>query len=78
MRGHDDQIAFAFVCGIENPLRRRDVIENVYGLARNARLGCLILDSPQPLRVTTPPQEVFEVNAPVWVEIDTAQLTVIQ
>ncbi len=31
----------------------------------------------QPLRVTARPQEVFEVNEPVWIEIDTAQLTVI-
>jgi len=29
------------------------------------------------LRVTARPQEVFEVNEPVWIEIDTAQLTVI-
>ncbi len=32
----------------------------------------------QPLRVTTRPQDVFEVDAPVWIEIDTAQLTVIR
>ena len=31
----------------------------------------------QPLRVTTRPQDVFQVDAPVWIEIDTAQLTVI-
>jgi len=31
----------------------------------------------QLLRVTARPQEVFEVNEPVWIEIDTAQLTVI-
>jgi len=29
------------------------------------------------LRVTARPQEVFEVNEPVWIDIDTAQLTVI-
>mgnify|MGYP001586340828 CR=1 FL=1 len=33
--------------------------------------------SAQPLRVTARPQEVFEVNEPVWIEIDTSQLTVI-
>ncbi len=32
----------------------------------------------QPLRVTTRPQDVFEVAAPVWVEIDAAQMTVIR
>jgi len=37
-----------------------------------------LADAPQPLRVTTPPQDVFEVNASVWVEIETAQLTVIK
>ncbi|MBI3372122.1 MAG: ABC transporter ATP-binding protein [Betaproteobacteria bacterium] len=31
----------------------------------------------QPLRVTARPQEVFQVNEPVWIEIDTTQLTVI-
>ena len=32
----------------------------------------------QILRVTARAQDVFEVNAPVWIEIDTAQLTVIR
>ena len=32
----------------------------------------------QPLRVTARAQDVFEVNAPVWVAIDTTQLTVIR
>jgi iron(III) transport system ATP-binding protein len=31
----------------------------------------------QLLRVTARPQEVFQVGEPVWIEIDTAQLTVI-
>jgi len=30
------------------------------------------------LRVTARPQDVFEVNEPVWIEIDTTQLTVIE
>jgi ABC-type Fe3+/spermidine/putrescine transport system ATPase subunit len=33
--------------------------------------------APQPLRVTARPQDVFQVDEPVWVEIDTAQLAVI-
>ena len=33
--------------------------------------------SAQPLRVTARPQEVFQVDEPVWIEIDTSQLTVI-
>jgi ABC-type Fe3+/spermidine/putrescine transport system ATPase subunit len=33
--------------------------------------------APQLLRVTARPQEVFQVNEAVWIEIDTAQLTVI-
>ena len=32
----------------------------------------------QPLRVTARPQNVFQVNEPVWIEIDTTQLTVIE
>ena len=32
----------------------------------------------QPLRVTARAQDVFEVNEPVWMEIETAQLTVIR
>ena len=32
----------------------------------------------QALRVTARPQDVFEVNEPVWIEIDTTQLTVIE
>ncbi|MBE0621990.1 MAG: ABC transporter ATP-binding protein [Burkholderiales bacterium] len=32
----------------------------------------------QPLRVTARPQEVFQLNEAVWIEIDTAQLTVIR
>ena len=31
-----------------------------------------------PLRVTARPQEVFDVGEPVFVEIDTTQLTVIR
>jgi iron(III) transport system ATP-binding protein len=33
--------------------------------------------SAQPLRVTARPQEVFQVDEAVWIEIDTSQLTVI-
>jgi len=32
----------------------------------------------QALRVTARPQDVFEANEPVWIEIDTTQLTVIE
>jgi ABC-type Fe3+/spermidine/putrescine transport system ATPase subunit len=32
----------------------------------------------QALRVTARPQDVFEVNEPVWIDIDTTQLTVIE
>ena len=32
----------------------------------------------QLLRVTARPQDVFEVNEPVWIQIDTTQLTVIE
>ena len=32
----------------------------------------------QPLRVTARAQDVFELNEPVWIEIDTSQLTVIR
>ena len=32
----------------------------------------------QALRITTPPQDVFEADAPVWIEIDVAQMTLIR
>jgi ABC-type Fe3+/spermidine/putrescine transport system ATPase subunit len=32
----------------------------------------------QPLRVTARAQEVFQADEPVWIEIDTTQLTVIR
>ena len=32
----------------------------------------------QPLRVTTPPQDLFEVDATVWIELDIGQMTVLR
>ena len=32
----------------------------------------------QALRITTPPQDVFEANAPVWIELDVTQMTLIR
>ena len=59
-------------CFVEGRVQRRSF------LGESWDYYVTLTDAPQPLRVTTPPQQVFEVNAPVWIEIDTAQLTVIR
>ena len=68
----------------EKPVDGRDRFSMQGSVQRRSYLGefwdyyVTIPGAAQPLRVTTPPHEVFEVNAPVWIEIAAAQLTVIE
>jgi len=58
-------------CAVQGSVQRRAYLGEYWDYF------VLVPGAAEPLRVTTRPQEVFEVDAPVWIEIDTAQLTVI-
>ena len=59
-------------CSVQGSVQRRTYLGEFWDYY------VILTGASQPLRVTTPPQEVFEVNATVWIEIDTDQLMLIR